>query len=409
MGEVNLYVLSPDEKALRARACVGYRSWDGEESVFHIITNDGDIAFDGSEVDDLNYVLAIAPGYWASYSEDVEDMMEIVCHPLPAAGRPGWWHDVLGSMLSAPERGAGIRIGVVDMDFEPTGGLEHVTMVTPPGSELPPPPDPYGLPHGEEVCRILGDRDAPPSCAAIAGGAELFFSSGSFGRASRSDDDFMPPPGEDEATAELDPAAVASAIVSLAADYEVDIINLSLGTFDLESVAGSGLLEAIRGARSIGTLVVAAVGGPDVAVPARWEECVGVGAFGDADWGAPGSLTAYFAKVTEGDEARRGTWLGREIYHWPESAYGDGLDMIAPGVGITVCRDGRPAFDLSGTSFAAPIVTGLLAVALAEDDHYLGLERDGRRSDFAERALQGLCASATLELKYEGRGIASLP
>ena len=48
------------------------------------------------------------------------------------------------------------------------------------------------------------------------------------------------------------------------------------------------------------------------------------------------------------------------------SAYGDGIEVLAPGEGIFVPLPGGLLGSWSGTSFAAPMVSGAIALAAAE-------------------------------------------
>ncbi len=121
---------------------------------------------------------------------------------------------------------------------------------------------------------------------------------------------------------------LAEAIVT-AVDKGSEVINLSLGGDTPSSV----LHNAIKYASSKGVLMVAASGNDGfrgVSYPARYDEVIGVGAL-DID-----EQVANF------------------------SNYGEGIDIVAPGVGILSAwaEDEYTLFD--GTSSAAALVTGAL-------------------------------------------------
>lgn len=133
---------------------------------------------------------------------------------------------------------------------------------------------------------------------------------------------------------------VAEGIVK-AIDAGARVINLSLGTYGDAAV----LQAAIDYAQSNGAIVVAAAGNDaagQVTFPAAYEGVVGVASVDAA------GQTATF------------------------SNYGEGIDVAAPGVGVSAL-DGDEVFGadslilFSGTSASAPLVSGALAALLSEN------------------------------------------
>jgi putative cell wall-binding protein len=124
-----------------------------------------------------------------------------------------------------------------------------------------------------------------------------------------------------------------------AVDQGADVLNLSLGSFDNREV----MRKAVAYARDHGVVVVAAAGntGGDTPVyPAADDDVIGVGA-----------------------SARSGA---RE----PFSSHGPWVDVAAPGCNYSTQPDGDyTPTTFCGTSSAAPLVSGTLALALtAESD-----------------------------------------
>ena len=112
------------------------------------------------------------------------------------------------------------------------------------------------------------------------------------------------------------------------------VINLSLGTYGDSFVLRSAVQEALKR----GVAVVASVGndGRDgVLFPAAYDGVVGVSAV-DA--------------------------MGQKLYF---GNTGDAVDICAPGYGLAAAwSDGRLTEDFSGTSAAAPFVSGMIAVLM---------------------------------------------
>ncbi|MBI4022953.1 S8 family peptidase [Candidatus Berkelbacteria bacterium] len=115
---------------------------------------------------------------------------------------------------------------------------------------------------------------------------------------------------------------------------DIDVINLSLGT----SVDIPLLHEAVQDARAAGILVVAAAGndGGAVSYPAAYDEVMAVGMTDDRN-----EVSRY-------------------------SARGAALDLVAPGVKVESTYQRGRYKRMTGTSMAAPHVTGLAALLIAQ-------------------------------------------
>lgn len=120
----------------------------------------------------------------------------------------------------------------------------------------------------------------------------------------------------------------------------MNVVNMSLGApYDNRSFH-----DAIAGAYRAGLIQVAAAGNngeTDGAIlyPAKYPETIAVSAVG---------------KNTEGS-----------LYFAPFSSYGDEIDVTAPGVDIKSTYKGSVYKVLSGTSMAAPHVSGVAALAIS--------------------------------------------
>jgi hypothetical protein len=327
-------------------------------------------------------------GFWTIMLNAGQLPKVLICPPLPACNGRMWWQGVLGIDEPDPGAGEGIVVGVIDTPLAPTSGLDHVSVLTLAGN---PNPAPFGqVPsHGETVCRLIGHRMKDSAhFGGVAPAADLICI-------------------DAEVEASLNPAVVSSAIVKLARDYHCDLINLSAGRRE----PTEGLRHAIYEARQYGTLCLVAAGNDPhdkVSFPARYPECIAVGAIGLRGWGPDCSFARYLSNQVASQAALLGKVGDHEIFHYPKSAYGQGLDVVAPGVGLIVHRDDQPMIDATGTSFASPLVTGLLALVLGKSNEYKELPRGPERADFAEGALRAICRRTGIAVEREGAGLPRL-
>jgi thermitase len=131
--------------------------------------------------------------------------------------------------------------------------------------------------------------------------------------------------------------AVIEGIV-YAVDQGAKVLNLSIGTRGLSSA----LNDAITYALSKGALVVAAAGNdgtPEILMPAGYKDVICVGA------------------------------VDGNLQYAPFSNYGDKLDIVAPGVAINTTAPEGKYIEFSGTSAAAPYVSGALAALMSENPY----------------------------------------
>lgn len=162
-------------------------------------------------------------------------------------------------------------------------------------------------------------------------------------------------------------ANVASGII-WAVDNGAQVINLSLG-----GPAYSAILEsAVEYAYNRGVVLVAAsgnAGGSSVYYPARYTQVIAVGATNSNN--------------------ERGAF----------SNFGDGMELVAPGVAIYSTELGGGYSYRNGTSMAAPFVSGLAAILIGQPGNYnAGLVREQIRSSALDLGSPGWDA-------YYGHGL----
>ncbi len=310
---------------------------------------------------------------------------------LPMGQGPvGWWHALTGAPYYDPNRGAGIRIGVVDTGAGPTPLLDHVhglgAFIN--GDFLPGPQAAEDVQdHGTAVTGLLGARPSLGStdfCGLVPG----------------ADIGVVRVYGDTGGASQVD---IASAIDLLSTTHMADLINLSLG-----GAASAIEHDAIIAARLRGTLCLASAGnaeGGAVTYPAAYPECVAVSALGLLGTTPAGSFAASWTPQSWDRYSLRGVFVPDFI------SVGWQIDAIAPGTGLISTipsRYGqeRPYADMSGTSLAAPLTTGVLATLLSRDNTYHNLPRVALRADYARQVLAQHLINLGVAPWYQGCGAA---
>jgi hypothetical protein len=148
----------------------------------------------------------------------------------------------------------------------------------------------------------------------------------------------------------------------------------------------------VEDCRQAGCLPIAAVGndpGLRVALPAALDGVIGVSSLG-ARRTVPEVSWAGFLEAHALDSGNAGKLPnGVEVYP-SGSSMGHEIDAYGPGVGVILEHEDGVLFDYVGTSYASPMVTGILALRLAADKTYstkTGLDR----TRYAEAALRSMC------------------
>lgn len=316
--------------------------------------------------------------------------VDVVC-PATPSGVFGWWHAAVGQGHYDPHAGSGIRIGVIDSGCGPHPALGHATLInafvqgvvhTHAGASAD------IETHGTHICGTIGARPNTTGHAGIAPGAELF--------AARVRATAGGPADQDD---------VVLAIEALSGVHQTDLINLSLAAVEPSDLLHDAILVAL----DQGTLCICAAGNeapraPGVCFPAAFPECVSVSALGDSACPPAGTLSATRAP------SRRDMFGRGGIYLASFSCFGPTLTASAPGVGIIGPVPDRAGFNLpyavmDGSSMAAPVACGALAVQLARDPLYLSTPRNRIRADLARTKLRLSCQDLGMDTRYQGHGM----
>ena len=328
--------------------------------------------------------------FWTVADTTPTSPTKLVLPPIELDGPLAWWQRAVGIKAYEKDRGAGIRVGVIDTGVGPNRCLSHVTVL---GSLINGRFDPKGGAdvdyHGTAVAGLIAARPRQRrQMAGVAPGVELFGIR------------VFPANGGSNQ------ADVAAAIDRLVDENQVDLINLSLtGTEPSELEK-----DAIAYAYEHGTLCICAAGnnaGP-ISYPASYPEAVSVSALGKKGWGPPSSIAAQMVAASPDQSGRDNFFLA------PFSNRGSGLTCSAPGLGLfSTFPSARPSESAwgedSGTSLSTPLVVGTLAVILAGSSQYLKTPRDRTRADLAREMLNNACRTIGLAAEYQGSGIPTVP
>lgn len=270
-----------------------------------------------------------------------------------------WQHNAVGSMYAwnGGYTGSGVKVAVLD-----TGGAAHEDVVFAgsynaiDGTNVQ--TDIDG--HGTHVAGIIGaTRNNGVGGAGIAPDASLY-------AVKVLDDDGI---GSD--------ANIIRGINHAAAEdgFNVDIINMSLGGWQVNSLYEKAITDAVNG----GTAVFAAAGNTYSQVksyPAAYDDAICVAATNQ------GNTKASF------------------------SSYGSWVDLSGPGVDIPSTVPGGYTF-MSGTSQATPVIAGTAAVILSANLPAIAKESGARKVEALKKVLTSNVKKASGTAI--GKGIVDLP
>ncbi len=386
-------VTGDNQPLANAQVNLFIRGWGGSRSLTGRTNSAGWCRFPMPPGHEVAAALVVpVGGFWTMIARGLAVGLPIECPPLPADGPIGWWHQVLGLNADDADRGAGIRVGVIDTGVGPHPSLTHANLAGAfidgdhhPGAETRDVDS-----HGTHVAGTIGARPTNAGhYAGIAPNCDLF--------AARVF------PGPDRGASNAD---IANAIDELSRVHAVDLVNMSLGA----AIASEVVHDAIVDAFERGTLCICAAGneaGP-VSYPAAFPEAVAVSALGLAGWGPPGSLAATRLPLETDRFGRQNLYLANF------SCFGPQIASAAPGVGVIAPVPnpfGQDALhgSMDGTSMACPVACGALAAILSADASYQDLPRDSGRAQAARSLLLARLRDIGLHANYQGRGVPFLP
>jgi subtilisin len=328
------------------------------------------------------------PGYWGYYDTDtsIGSLKTIKLRPVDIKEADLLLHQLYGRLPATT--GAGVIVGIIDSGVDGNhpdlrnvaGGLNCVSdeVHDDPGAKANWGPAKVEGEHGTHVAGIIAGNGRTSGFRGVAPGATLrsyrvFPNAG--GGASNYD--------------------IAKAIDAATAD-NCAIINLSLGGGPADELTKAAIDRAI----AAGVVVIAAAGNDGrkaVSFPAAWSECIAVSAMGRRRSFPPESTgTSDVAKPSGGPSSAD--------FVADFSNIGPQIDAIGPGVEIISTLPNGNYGPMSGTSMAAPAVSGFVAHLFSSQ----GDVRQAHGSDRSKKLKQALHASCKPEgfgRNYEGFGL----
>lgn len=321
--------------------------------------------------------------YWGAfrYSVHASGPVEVEMTPIDLAYVDSVRH-YYGNSKFDGERG--VEIGVIDTGVGPHTDLNVISGINTVTEE---PADEYSDPrgHGTHVAGLIGSGGTPPAgLRGLAPGARL--------RAYR----VFPQPNPEVENDGASNYAIMKAITRAIEDG-CDVINLSLGGGPHDPLTQKAVVEA----RDAGMLVVIATGNDyrsPAAFPSAYPMATAVSAMGRRGTFPRGSLESFdVAQVPAGGDPAE--------FLATFSNVGQEVTVTGPGVGDLSTLPGDRFGSLSGTSMAAPVVSGAVACLLSLDASVYAMARDGARSEAIEDLLIASCRSLGFGPMYEGNGM----
>ncbi|MEL6673361.1 MAG: S8 family serine peptidase [Bacteroidota bacterium] len=183
------------------------------------------------------------------------------------------------------------------------------------------------------------------------------------------------------------------------ANYQAcDIINLSLGGAQEDEIVA----EAIKDAKNKGMIIVAAAGNDhrnSVSYPAAYPEALAVSAMGIEDTFPHNSLAKTY--INRPPQSKK----NKKAFMASFSNVGMGINMVGLGVGTVSTLPNQQYGPLSGTSMAAPMVSGAIACLLSKEKTIFNMPRNSSRADAIEKLILSNCVKFGFGMEYEGYGL----
>jgi len=327
------------------------------------------------------YVRPPDHGYWGAYRNPASIVPGYTIALTPID--PGYIdcvRHVYGS--SKPTDGAGVRLAIIDCGVGP-----HPDLILAGGKNVV-----YGESendyfdngdgHGTHVAGIIAGRGIP---SGIAPGVELY-SYRVVGSDRKAPDNFL----------------LCKALI-YACDAGCEVANLSMGLDQSHAPHDETLKRAIEETRNRGCIVIAAAGNSGkkpVTLLAKYASAEGFAV------SAVGYRGSFPTGSIEASDIQPGIWgTDPNDFVAEFSNFGDDVSLTAPGVGVISAVPNGGYRPLSGTSMAAPVVSGLVARVIQRNSPPLPIRRDRNRTREILNRTVGSARKLGFPREREGAGM----
>ncbi|HDR8162922.1 TPA: S8 family serine peptidase [Bacillus cereus] len=291
----------------------------------------------------------------------------------------GWGQKLMGlDKLPKEINGAGVKIAIIDSGCDTTHPiLKHIQFgqnLTSNGNSSEWNTDTYG--HGTHCAGIIAGYNEEYALRGFAPGAEVHILK-------------IFPDGTIKNFQDA---------ITYCLEHQIDIVNMSLGT-DSEILPGIEEYLAVAVQNGIACIVAAGNSGKTVSYPASSPYTFAVAAIGDAKELKPN--TPDLTTIQQGLVTADG------IFSPNFTCFGPKIAVCAPGVDIiSAAKDGK-FVSMSGTSMAAPHITGLAALLLAHHPLFQGQfrQRGPQRVSALFNLICSLCTPSPLGSNRTGAGL----
>ena len=302
---------------------------------------------------------------------------------FPAQFRSGWGQRVMGlDQLPKEIRGAGVKIAIIDSGCDNTHPLlSHVRVGTDfTGSANPAAWSTDTVGHGTHCAGIIAGRSNDAfALRGFAPDAEIHI--------------LRIFPGGDY--------AFLLQALDYCIDNQIDVVSMSLGgSAEVNPIIEETLLAAMQ--HGISCIVAAGNSGDAVKYPASSSQCFAVAAVGDVRELQPNTWDSTTVQMGS---------VGPDGLFSPTfTCFGPQVRVCAPGVGIISTVPGGVFESESGTSMAAPHITGVAALLLAHhpvfQTQYRTRTRDRVNALFG--LIQSICTPLSLGSDRTGAGMPNI-
>jgi len=329
-------------------------------------------------------------GHWCTYFDEISANIDLICESYSKEIDLNWWLALVG-LNDITDQINSVKIGIIDTGFKPILDNQNVHVLGIEGNEYNEVGE-ISHKHGFAVAKVINDCVQPNHKSAIF---------------------LVDVTNQDDENYEFDSDKVGAAITMLSEDFDVDIINISGGIYvdennQFHASSIRKLHAEVINATENGCVIVAAAGNDQahsLALPAGFPEVISVGAIGQRNL-APEKT--FYGRTEAMANDRAGscgqTIDGVKVFADVCCCSGENPHVVAPGVGIILKYTDGTIFEQHGTSFAAPIVSSVLALEIEDSRNHIAPD-DKQNYYFIKDRLKLITQDLGIKSELQGLGM----